>query len=75
MRGAESHHGIGGVGEAKKAANNLQIGVEDRLRSKRKLTRPGGQRQNRDRADYSEKQPKAPKPRPNLFQYTHRSPS
>ena len=59
----------------KQAADDLQVGVQDGFRGKRELPKPGSERQKRDSAENSEKTPKAPTPRPNLIQHTHRSPS
>ena len=42
MRAAESHHGIGRVGEAQQAADKLQVGIQDGFGRKRKLAEPRG---------------------------------
>ncbi len=47
MRAAEPHHGIGRVREAKQAADDLQVGIQDGLRRKWKLAQPAGKRQKR----------------------------
>jgi hypothetical protein len=51
MRAAEPDQGIRGVREAKQAANNLEVRIQDELRGKRKLAQPCSHHQKRGSAD------------------------